>query len=180
MPLEIDGNDAFILTMSALNASVFGDPTVSNSHGDIWTDSNRLSETVQNWYGVIGKFKSTIGCDIYVVTDPKTPSVLPGGSSPPYTLFAGYMEPGDTDNRNHSDTKTKDVGILLGKGALVEWEPEPLHFVKHEDDYGRVLGTGIAGTRGIQLLTFDSATQTATSIEYYGSMLVFMSRFTTY
>lgn len=178
MPLDIGGNDAYLLVISPLSASIFTDPnlTTNHSYGNVWTSYNRLSERVQNWYGVIGKFMSSIGVDIYVTVDPKCPSVLPGGSSAPWTLLPGYVEMGDTDNRNHSNTKTRDIGILLGKGALVEWEPEKLHMVKHEDDYQRILGTGYAGTRGIQLLTFDGPTKTDTSIEYYGSMLCMMNR----
>lgn len=178
MPLEIEGNDAFILTISPLSASIYTDPVLSGSHGAVWTDFNRLSDKVQNWYGIIGKFKTSIGCDIYIVVDPKCPTVLPGGSSAPWTLTPGFVEEGDVDNRNLSNSKTRDIGILLGKGALVEWEPEKLHMVKHEDDYGRIQGTGYAGTRGIQMLTFDNAG--GTSLEYYGSMLCIMHRWAGY
>lgn len=180
MPLEIEGNDAFILTISPLSASIYTDPVLTGSHGAVWTSFNRLSDKVQNWYGVIGKFKTSIGCDIYVTVDPKCPTVLPGGSAAPWTLTPGFMDEGDVDNRNLSNTKTRDVGILLGKGALAEWEPEKLHMVKHEDDYGRILGTGYAGVRGVQMLTFDAATATDTSLEYYGSMLCIMHRWAGY
>jgi hypothetical protein len=180
MPLSIEGNDAFILTVSPLSASIYTDPVLSGSHGAVWTSYARLNENVQNWYGVIGKFKTSIGCDIYVVVDPKCASVLPGGSSAPWTLTPGYVEQGDVDNRNYSNTKTRDIGVLLGKGALAKWEPEKLHMIKHEDDYGRILGTGYAGTRGIQLLTYDDPTPTDTSIEYYGSMLCIMHRWAGY
>ncbi len=176
MPLDIEGNDAYILTMSPLQASIYTDPILTGSHGAVWTSFDRLSDTVQNWYGVIGKFKTSIGVDIYVVVDPKCATVLPGGSAAPWTLTPGYMDEGDVDNRNLSNTKTRDVGVLLGKGALVNWEPEKLHMVKHEDDYGRILGTGYAGTRGIQLMVFDGASATDTSLEYYGSMLCIMDR----
>ena len=188
MPIEIGGNEAFVLVLSPLQASIFNDPTLSTagstqSMGSVWTDYNRLSEKVQNWYGVLGKFMSTIGVDIYVTVDPKCPVVEPGGSAAPFTLTPRYVIEGDIDNRQNTtatETKNKDVGILLGKGAVVEWEPEKLHMVKHEDDYGRILGTGYAGTRGIQRLEFDAATATDTSIEYYGSMLCFMDRWGSY
>jgi hypothetical protein len=176
MPLDIEGNDAFVLTVSPLSAAMYTDPTLSDSHGAVWTSFNRLSDKVQNWYGIIGKFKTSIGCDIYVTVDPKCPTVMPGGSAAPFTLTPGFMDEGDVDNRNLGQTKTRDCGILLGKGALVEWEPEKLHMVKHEDDYGRILGTGYAGTRGIQMLTFDDASPSDTSLEYYGSMLCIMDR----
>lgn len=185
MPLEIGGNEAFVLAVSPLAASMFGDPTMggsgaTTSMGQVWVDHNRLSEKVQNWYGILGKFISSIGVDIYVVVDPKCPVVEPGGSSAPYTLTDRYVIEGDIDNRQNTtsgETKNKDVCVLLGKGALAKWEPEKLHMVKHEDDYGRILGTGYAGVRGIQRLEFDQASASNTSIEYYGSMLVFIDRF---
>jgi len=180
MPLEIEGNDAYILAISPLSASIYTDPILTGSHGAVWTSFNRLSDKVQNWYGVLGKFKTSIGVDIYVTVDPKCPTVMPGGSSAPFTLTPGYMDEGDVDNRNLSNSKTRDCGILLGKGALVEWEPEKLHMVKHEDDYGRILGTGYAGTTGIQMLVFDAPTATDTSLEYYGSMLCIMNRWAGY
>jgi len=186
MPLEIEGQQAFVLVVSPQGASMFADPTMggsgaTTSMGQVWVDFNRLSEKVQNWYGIIGKFVSSIGVCLYVVVDVKCPSCEPGGSSAPYTLTPRYMIEGDIDNRQNTtsgETKNKDVGVLLGKGALVKWEPEKLHMVKHEDDYGRILGTGYAGVRGVQRLEFDATTATNTSREYYGSMLVFMDRYT--
>lgn len=180
MPLSIGGRDAFILTVSPLSASIFQDPTVTNSMGAVWTSFNRTADAKMNFMGALGKFESAAGADIYVVVDPKCPSVRPGGSSAPFTLTPGYVEMGDIDNRRYSDSITRDCGILLGKGALVNWEPEKLHMVKHVDDYGRIQGTGYAGTRGIQMLTFDGASPTDTSIEYYGSMLCIMNRWAGY
>lgn len=182
MPLDIQGNDAFILTLSPLSATIFGDPSVSNSMGSVWTDYNRLPDKMQNWYGIIGKFASSIGVDIYVVVDHKAPSIEVSGAGAPFTVQPFYVHEGDDDQRytgNGAIAGTiRDVGILLGKGAIANWEPEKLHMVKHEDDYGRLLGTGYAGTRGIQMLTFDNEVGgiTDTSIEYYGSMLCIMNR----
>lgn len=179
MPLDIGGNQAYILTLSPTSASIFSDPTVSSSMGAVWTDYNRLSDKVQNWHGLLGKFATTIGVDVYIAIDHKCPTILPTGGGP-YGVSFGYIQPGDVDARNLGDVDTRDVGILLGKGALVNWEPEKLHMVKHEDDYGRIQGTGYAGTRGIQMLTFDQAAPSDTSIEYYGSMLCIMNRWTGY
>jgi len=180
MPLTLEGNDAYVLTVSPLSATMYTDPTLSASAGGVWTDANRLSEKVQNWYGILGKFKTTIGVDIYITVDPKCPTVMPGGSAAPFTLTPGFMDEGDVDNRNYSSGNTRDCGILHGKGTLVKWEPEKLHMVSHMDDYDRIKGTGYAGTRGIQMLVFDSPTATDTSFEYYGSMLCIMNRWPGY
>lgn len=184
-PLDIEGKEAFVLVVSPLGATQFADPTMggtgaTTSMGQVWVTQNQLSEKVQNWYGIIGKFTSSIGVCIYVVVDPKCPVVEPGGSSAPYTLTDRYVEEGDVDNRQNStsgENKNKDVGFLLGRGAIVKWEPEKMHMVKHSDDYDRLLGTGYAGVRGIQRLEFNQETANNTSIEYYGSMLVFMDRY---
>jgi len=176
-PLQIGGNDAYILTVSTLQAQIFSDPLWSaNTGGAVWVGYNRLSEKTQNWYNVLGCFKSSIGVDIYVVVDHKCPTVRPGGSAGAYTLVAGYMKPGDVDDRNRSNAVTRDVGFLLGKTALCKWEPEPLHFVKQDDDYFRVMGHGIAGVRGIQQVHFDQQTPAAGSMEYYGSIGVIFAR----
>jgi hypothetical protein len=175
--LDIGGNDAYILTVSALQASIFSDPTfATNTGGAVWKDITQLSEKIQNWYNVLGCFKTSIGVDIYVVIDHKCPTLQPSATAPPYSLSAGYVHPGDRDLRNRNQTNARDAGMLWGKAGLVEWEPEPLHFVKQDEDYFRVMGHGIAGVSGIQQLHFDQESPTSTSIEYYGSMVVVFAR----
>lgn len=182
-PLEINGNDAFILTMPTLQASILSDPTFNSSGSESlasqWTAVNRLSEKMQNWYGLLGVYHTAIGVDIMVIVDHKAPRVLPSGSGAPFTMTASYMDVGDTDNRSIAAT-ARDVSFLLGKAALVEWEPEKLHFIKQDEDYFRIMGHGVAGVRGIQLPEFDTlngaAATNGTTREYYGSMVCVWSR----
>lgn len=178
MPLNINGNEAFILPISSRAAAMLNDPTFNTANGwaSQWTSINRLNEKVQSWYGVIGAFRSAVGCDIYVVNDPKLPSLTPGGTASPWSLQAGYVWPGDVDLRDLANPLTRDASILLGKAALANWEPEALHFVKQDEDYFRIMGHGIAGVRGIQQVHFNQQNPLATEVEYYGSMLVIMAR----
>lgn len=176
-PLTIEGHQAYIFVVSPLQATLFADPTWSDqSLGAVFLRGNDLSEKVQNWHGMIGKFMNTIGPDIYVVRDEKCPTLIPSGTAAPFSLSAGYMWPGDLDRRQHDNPNVRDACFLLCKGAITKWEPEPLHFVKQGDDYERIMGHGIAGVRGIQQLQFDQDNPNATSIEYYGSMVVVMAR----
>jgi hypothetical protein len=82
--------------------------------------------------------------------------------------------PGDVDLRNLDNPNTRDVNILLGRGSVVKWEAQKLHFVEQDDDYFRIMGNGIHGVRGLQQLRFNDITGTA--LEYYGSCLVFTAR----
>lgn len=182
-PLEIAGNDAFILTLPPQQAAILSDSTFSASGSESlasqWVSVNRINdERIQNWYGLVGVYHTAIGVDIYVVVDHKAPRILPTGTSGSYALTASYVEQGDTDNRS-TNADARDVGFLLGKAALFEWEPEPLHFIKQDEDYFRIMGHGVAGVRGIQLPEFDTLNGTAatngTTREYYGSMVCVFS-----
>lgn len=180
-PLDIEGQDAYILSVSPEQAAMFSDPTWTTVNGgSLWMQSNRLSEKIQNWYGILGKFKGPIGADIYLVTDHRCPTLLPGGTAEPYSLTAGYYWPGGVDQRNRSNPWARDACILWGKSGLFEWEPEKLHFVEQDEDYAQIMGHGIAGVRGFQQIHFDQLNPNATSKEYYGSILVPCARIQSY
>lgn len=176
MPLSIGGKDAFIFVVSPLFASIYADPTWAGSGGAQFIQFTNLNKEVQNWYGVHGVFHSSIGVDIYIVVDPKHPTVLPSGSAAPYSLNFGYVWPGDVDLRNLANPNTRDVNVFLGKGAVAKWEPEKLHLIKQDDNYFKIMGHGIAGVRGISLPRFDQQAPVPGSLEYYGSMLVITAR----
>lgn len=179
MPLDINGNDAFVFVCSPLCATVFADPTFGSgatiSLGGLWKEYTALPEKMQHWYGILGCFKSSIGVDIYVTVDPKCPVIDRTGADGAWVLTGKYVDPGDVDNRAEVGLMV-DANILLGRGALAKWEPEKMHFVTQDDDYDRLKGTGFAGVRGIQALRFDQESPNDTSIEYYGSMLVLTKR----
>jgi len=176
-PLKIDNNDAYIFVVSELQSTIFADPTWSaNTGGAVWIQRNQLPDRVQKWNGIIGKFEGSIGADIYVVTDPRCPTLIPSGTAEPFGLTAGYMWPGDVDLRRRNNPNVRDACFLLGQAAIAKWDAEPLHFVKQDDDYDKIMGTGIAGVRGIQQVQFDQQNPNATSREYYGSMVVVMAR----
>ena len=173
-PMEEGGKQTFCFMVSPMFASIYADPTWANSGGANWIQFTELSKTIQNWYGIHGVFHSSIGVDIIIVVDPKHPTLLPSGTAAPYTLRFGYVWPGDVDQRNLDNPNTRDVNVLLGRGAVAKWDAEKLHFIKQDDDYFRIMGNGIHGVRGIQQLRFNNANNSA--LEYYGSMLVITGR----
>jgi len=176
-PLKIDNNDAYIFVVSELQSTIFADPTWSaNTGGAVWIQRNQLPDRVQKWNGIIGKFEGTIGADIYVVTDPRCPTLIPSGTGAPFGLRAGYYWMGDDDRRQRNNPNVRDACFLLGTAAIAKWDAEPLHHIKQDDDYFKIMGHGIAGVRGIQQVQFDQQNPDATSREYYGSMVVVMAR----
>ena len=175
-PLSIGGKHAFMLVVSPLFASIYADPTWANSGGAQWIQFTNLNKEVQNWYGIHGVFHSSIGIDIYIVVDQKHPTVLPSGTAAPYSLTFGYVWPGDNDLRNLDNANTRDVNILIGRGASQKWNPEKLHFIKQDENYFKIMGHGVAGVRGIQMVRFDQQNPNSTSLEYYGSALVLTAR----
>jgi len=177
-PLTIDGRSAFVLTISQLQAQRFSDPSVADSMGARWTAQNNLTEHIQNWYGVIGKYVSATGADIYCVVDERLPTLWPTGSALPFGLAAGYVWPTDNDLRNLAQDNVRDACILHGKGALVNLEPERMHMIHQDWDYDVRNGAGYAGNRGIQQLQFDTSPADATGASrlYFGSAVVVCSR----
>ena len=173
-PEEIGGKQAFTFVVSPLFAQMYADPTWAGSSGAQWIQFTNLTQEVQNWYGIHGTYHSSIGVDVHIVVDPMHPTVLPSGTAAPYTLRFGYVWPGVVDLRNLDNPNTRDVNILLGRGAIVKWEAQRLHFVQQDDDYFRIMGNGIHGVRGLQQLRFNDITGAA--LEYYGSCLVLTAR----
>ena len=54
-----------------------------------------------------------------------------------------------------SNNMNLNIGFLLGKGAICEWEVKKLHFEEEVQDYGKYKGIGVFGESGIQLVQYD-------------------------
>ena len=172
----------YVLTISQVQAAYFSNPNFVDTLGDRWTAYARFAETgdaAQNWYGILGKWMSAAGADIYVVLDERLATLLPSGTAEPFGLAAHYMWPTDNDDRRLDNALVRDAMILHGAGAIVKWEPEAMHYVKDNYDYMIRNGYGYAGVRGIQQLQFDTTPVDATGVgrEYFGSALVIGGRY---
>jgi hypothetical protein len=170
----------FVLTISQVQAAYFSNPNFVDTLGDRWTAQNRLSnDAAQNWIGILGKWTSASGADIYVTMDERLATLLPSGSAAPFGLAAHYMWPTDNDDRQLDNPIVRDASILHGAGAVVKWEPEPMHYINDNYDYHVRNGYGYAGVRGIQQLQFDSSPVDPTGVgrEYFGSAVIVVGRY---
>lgn len=164
----LPGGKGYILTISELQAVYLGDPAWSQRNlGSLYISKTALPEKVQNWPGVISAYK-----DLLLVVDPRQPTLDPTGSSAPFGLSAGYLWPGDIDQRYRTDRDVCDTAFLHGKASLIKWDAEKLHHITQEDDYGAVVGHGTARVWGCQLPQYDQTTPNLGSWEYFGGVLV--------
>lgn len=178
-PLTISGNQAFVLTVSQLQAARFSNTRFVDTLGSRYTRVDDIKDSkVQNWYGMIGKWVSAAGADIYIVRDDRLATLIPSGTAAPYGLQAGYMWPTVNDQRQLENPIVRDASILHGAGALYLLEPEKMHMISQDWDYNVRNGVGYAGVRGYQHMQFDLSPvdPTGAAREYFGSCLVVLGR----
>lgn len=158
-PLTINGKKRYILTVPTQQTVWFRSLDISGSGGAWWTNYAALQTEGVNFTGMIGEWDGII-----VVEDSRAPTLTIGGSAEPYTLTAGYLWPANNDERDNDDD-TREVGFLLGKGALVEMYPEKIHHEYDDYNYKKWIGKGYFGMYGAKLRHYDNTTQTAATME---------------
>jgi hypothetical protein len=162
----LPGGKGYVMTISEIQAMYLGDPVWSARNlGSLYIQLNNLKEEVQNWTGVLGAYK-----DLLIVQDVRQSTVLPAGSSAPYSLTSGYMWHGDTDLRNRTNPFVRDVVMVHGAGAVWKWYPQPIHFIDQKDDYGAIDGVGTACVRGIGSLIMDQQVPGVGTQEQFSSV----------
>jgi hypothetical protein len=161
----VAGGKGYVLTYSELQAVYLGDPAWSARNlGTLYITKAALPDRVQNWAGVQGAYK-----DLLLVCNVRQPTLVVSGTSAPFGLAAGYVWPGDVDERNRGNANVIDTVFALGRGSMINWYPEKLHHIQQLDDYGAIVGHGTALVRGRQIPLFDTAAQSATSYDQFTS-----------
>lgn len=163
----LPGGKGYVLTVSERQAAFISDPAWSQRNLGSLIRRDQLPEKTANWPGVIGAYK-----DILIVIDVRQPTLNPTGSSSPFGLSAGYLWPGDIDLRYRDDRDVIDTAFLHGAGSIFKWEPERLHHIQQEDDYGKVVGHGTARVWGHRIPIYDQQVPNMGSAEYFGGILV--------
>jgi hypothetical protein len=81
--MPLDGRRQFyLLTISDVQAVRFQDPQFVNTMGNRWVQVAQIrDEEVQNWYGLLGVYKSAAGFDIFVCVDERLPTLLFTGTA---------------------------------------------------------------------------------------------------
>ena len=168
----------YVLTISGAQAARFSDPRYTDTLGNRWSAMNTLNEKVQNWYGILGRWRSAVGIDIYLVLDERLPTLEFTGTAAPFGMSVHYVWPTDNDDRQLDNRLIRDASLLHGKGGLVNLEQEKLHYITDDYDYKVRNGYGYAGVRGVQHLEFDNTPvdPTGAAREYAGSAVICLGR----
>jgi len=142
--------------------------------GDIYTGMVRSSEDEMKYTGVIGRVGKLL-----LIEDQRYPTIEVTGADGSWAITPTYVDPGDDDSRNFavhdsSSNKAWDIGFLLGKAALAEWEVTPIHMQFETQHYDHDKGTGAFGEGGISLVQYDldAGSQTDATKENYGSIVL--------
>lgn len=173
-PLVIGGMKKYIFTVPSEQAVWFRSMDIAGSGGGYWKDYTYLNEKGIMFDGLIGEYDGII-----CVEDERAPTLTISGSAAPFTLTANYMFMGNNDQRDETAT-ARQVGFLLGRGPLVEWEPVKVHHEYDDYNYKKWMGKGAFGMTGDQLRMYDQTTPNNASIQQHSSIVAVFARNATY
>lgn len=167
VPLD---NGRYVVMVPSRQAAFLKDPQNTESLFAVFQNSN-ITELTKQWgydqyLGSFGKL------DLF--EDPRSPVMDLTGSDGSWAIAVKYKRAGDDDDRTSTSGVVFDVGMILGKGAVVESEYEAAHFEDEVQDYNMIKGIGIAVGFGYQRTVFynDATSETRASTINQGSGLL--------
>lgn len=144
-PIELNGKPKYILTIPSRSKTllwnVAGSASTLFKEADVRGTNNAAFKLEGFEYG-----------NLMLVEDVKAPRATITAGSTAFSYF------GVTDDRATPGATVADVGYILGKSPVIEYEIESLHYEFERQDYDRILGIGALRTRGYNLREYDLVT----------------------
>jgi len=169
-PIFISGKKTYVVLVPSTQVQKLKSNTPGQL-GDIYTGMVRSSDDEMKYTGVLGRVGSLL-----LVEDQRYPTITRTDDGTNHTIAPEFVKPGNVDNRakTPSGDERWDIGYLLGKAAVAEFEVQPLHFETENQNYGRDRGNGAFGESGISLVEYDidEASVSNTSKENKGSIVL--------
>ena len=179
-PIDINGKKLYgLLTAREEVRRLRSAGTGTNSYAEYYLQGSALARVTD----VVPEAAMVIG-DIIIIPDDRAPSIYAVTG----VHYFGYVKQGRTSTRNNPDGSTPgtndatfNVNILLGAGALLQYDRSMPDFKTQLDDYGRDVGTLIHACTGFVLPLWsddnytDESPYTGMPINE-GSMLIVTSR----
>lgn len=172
-PITVNGKPAWVLTVSSRQKNALR-TAGSGTLIELLKDADVRGENNKALTGVFARYGS-----LYIMEDPRAPQMNIGGSNSSWTQTYQYKGQGQTDGRSGASVAAVnfDVGFVLGKGALVEFEVEANHIEREVQKYNRKIGIGTFGTFGYTRPDFELVVGTpADTARNQSSAVVLMSR----
>jgi len=167
-PLDIGGKSMFILTVPTSQKSFLLDPSISGSLGSVWEAVSRYmgqdEASLPQFLGVVD--------NVILIHDPRAPIAVPYGTGSGSSTASGtnaiyvdeYLLPGLNDQRTSlGSTDVMEACFFLGKGAIADLEPEPVHYETEYQLTKKIQVKNACGSRGFNRMDYDYSTATSTS-----------------
>lgn len=148
-PVSINGKDMWIVLVPSRQKAALRTPGTGTlfetlKDADVRGENNRAIKNVLGAYG-----------NLLLVEDMRAPVVTITGSNGSWGQTYSYKGAGQSDARAAAGATVLDVAMILGKGALMDYEVEAIHFETEVQKYGRKIGIGAFCTRGMTRSDFD-------------------------
>jgi hypothetical protein len=152
-PVSVNGKETYIVLLPPDQARFLKDPVLAGNLGNAWQRYAALPEGEEMHFpGVIGRIGRCLICE-----DPRHPTLTLTGTAGAYTLTPQYRLAGRdpwSDPRDKTLT-ARQVGYLLGKGAVTKRVMEDYHWEYEYEQYKKFGGKGIFGTMGWSMVQWD-------------------------
>lgn len=158
VPLD---NGRYVVLVPSRQAAFLKDPQNTESLFAVFKDAH-IVELSKQWG--MDQYLGSFG-KLDMFEDPRAPVFDLTGSDGSWAIAVKYKSAGDDDTRTSTSGTVFDVGMILGKGALIETEYEAPHFEDEVQDYNMIKGIGIATGFGYQSTVFynDATSETRAS-----------------
>ena len=166
-PVTINGKQMFVLLIGSRQKKALRTPA-ANSFFETLKDADVRGANNRALSGVLGAYGNLLICE-----DPRMATFNNNAG----TVSYGYKGPGSSDGRNIAGGTNYDVAMLLGKGAMVDYTIENLHFETEIQKYNRQMGIGAFATQGYTRRDYDNlTTPTNTTIRNQSSATILLAK----
>jgi hypothetical protein len=171
-PVMIGGSERYVCVLPSPQYRWMTDAIQANGLGTVYRDVQGQNDkyfSYPNSITEVGK--------LWVVSDPRYPTLTLAGSAPNFTLTPAYRLPGNvaaSDPRDKSATAI-EIGYILGKAGLCKWMPEPYHWEWQFERYDKFAGKGIFASAGWEMVWYDYAAANWTANTRYQNSSLVMS-----
>jgi hypothetical protein len=151
-PVNVGGKETYIVLLPSDQAKFLKDPILAGQLGHSFLQYASLSTEELKYPGAILRIGRCLLCE-----DPRFPTLTIGGTVGGYSLTPQYRLAGrDTWSDPRDLTLSgRQVGYLLGKGAIAKWVSEDYHWQYEYTQYKKFGGKGIFATFGHSMVQWD-------------------------